>query len=454
MRKALVVLACLFSNALPAYVQPRAADPVDAMVRRLERVLNDGDKAAFPSLFDPSVSGDSITQHEYDLFFRGAVRTVLFERSRGPLEGAPVGDGFRVVVEMFMETPGRARIVTAGLDIRRPPGGDAASWRISSIDSMSAIDGLHKLRLNTKTPLAVRNLELRSEDAIVAMQDGLLFRVECDDGVTGMVLVGRGELRFSPASATERGQLRIFAGTESLSAPFETAFVRINPNDYAEQVATATLSDSTSDVRMARRAQDVFNRQVTKSFGVDVGDMSRDSWHLLPAADDFLAEVDTRRFDTLTYLRSSQQAEDVSLFRRDDRKTITAVPLGGETGGARAFLQRRLVARIRRARLRGHGVHRPPAPVHPRSGPPLGPRPLHGAVDDARAARGFTGGHGGIERRVRAAASAAPRRPEHDRRQPAARAAAGFGSHARDRVRRTDRIAESRRRHGAEHCAS
>ncbi len=154
-----------------------------------------------------------------------------------------------------------------------------------------------------------------------------------------MVLVGRGELRFSPASATERGQLRIFAGTESLSAPFETAFVRINPSDYAEQVATAALSDSTSDVRMARRAQDVFNRQVTKSFGVDVGDMSRDSWHLLPAADDFLAEVDTRRFDTLTYLRSSQQAEDVSLFRRDDRKTITAVPLGGETGGARAFLQ-------------------------------------------------------------------------------------------------------------------
>jgi len=326
MRKALIVLACVLSNALPAYVQPRAADPVDAMVRRLERVLNEGNKAAFPALFDPSVSEETVVQHEYDLFFRGAVRTVLFERSRGPLEGAPAGDGFRVVVEMFTETPGRARIVTAGLDIRRPRGGDAASWRISSIDSMSAINGLYKLRLNSTTPLAVRNLELRSEDVIVAMQEGLLFRVECDEGVTGMVLVGRGELRFSPAAASERGQLRIFAGTESLNAPFETAFVRINPNDYAEQVATAALSESTADVRVTRRAQDVFNRQVLRSFGVDVGDMTRESWHLLPAADDFLAEVDTRRFDTLTYLRSNQQAEDVSLFRREDRKTITVYP--------------------------------------------------------------------------------------------------------------------------------
>ena len=74
MRKALVVLACVLSNAMPAYVQPRAADPVDALVRRLERVLSDGDKAAFPALFDPSVSEDTITQHESDLFFRGAVR--------------------------------------------------------------------------------------------------------------------------------------------------------------------------------------------------------------------------------------------------------------------------------------------------------------------------------------------------------------------------------------------
>jgi len=32
------------------------------------------------------------------------------------------------------------------------------------IDEISAIDGLYKLRLNTATPRAVRNLELRAED--------------------------------------------------------------------------------------------------------------------------------------------------------------------------------------------------------------------------------------------------------------------------------------------------
>jgi hypothetical protein len=91
-------------------------------------------------------------------------------------------------------------------------------------------------------------------------------------------------------------------------------------------VATATVSDAAADGGTTRRAQDLFRRQSPKSFGVDVSDMSRDTWHLLPPGDDFLAEVDTRRHDTLTYLRSNQQAEDVSLFRREDRKTIALYP--------------------------------------------------------------------------------------------------------------------------------
>jgi hypothetical protein len=170
------------------------------------------------------------------------------------------------------------------------------------------------------------NLELRSEDVVIALQEGVVFRIECDDGVTGMVLVGRGELRFSPASLTERGQVRIFSGSESLVGAFETAYVRFNPGEYAERIAGATLSEVAADARIARRAQDVFRRQSPLSYSVDLADMSRDAWHLVPPEDDFIADVDTRRFDTLTFSRSTQQAEDVTLYRRSDRKTIALYP--------------------------------------------------------------------------------------------------------------------------------
>ena len=59
------------------------------------------------------------------------VRAVVQERDRAPLEGAPIGDGYRLVVELFAETAGRARIATVSLDVRRPAGGALDSWRIA-----------------------------------------------------------------------------------------------------------------------------------------------------------------------------------------------------------------------------------------------------------------------------------------------------------------------------------
>jgi hypothetical protein len=153
-----------------------------------------------------------------------------------------------------------------------------------------------------------------------------VYLVECDDGVTGLVLIGRGEMRFSPTSAAERGQVRLFSGSDTLISPFEEAYIRISPTDYEKRVTTASLTASAPQERLSRRALQVFERESNRSFNVDLQDLSSDAWHLLPPNDDFIAEVDTRRFDTLTYSRSSAQAEDVTLFRRKDRRTIALYP--------------------------------------------------------------------------------------------------------------------------------
>ncbi len=316
-------LACLLTAAAPALAQrpvtqrgagqgsasqgtsaPAPTEQglaVDLLVRRLEETLNAGDRDGFQALFD-AVPQVLVDRYASDLLVPGAVKTVVRERDRADLEGAPAGDGNRLVVEFFVETAGRARILTAGLDVRRPPGGDAASWRIVRAEGLTAVEGLYRLRLNTTTQYAARNFEVTSEDVRFVLQDGTVFLVESDDGVTGLVLLGRGEMRFAPAPAAERGQLRIFSGAETLAAAFDSAFIRINPGDYNRRVTAAALTATTADARQARRAQDVFARESLKSLTLDLSDLSRDTWHLLPPADDFLAEMQTRRYGMLTFI--------------------------------------------------------------------------------------------------------------------------------------------------------
>ena len=320
------ILTCTILWAAPLAAQTREPDPAEVMVRKFERALNAGDRSGLRVLFASSVPDSQVEQYTNDLLINGAVRTTLRERARAPLEGAPPGDGYSLIIEFFIETAGKARILTAGMDIRRPPGGDIESWRFVGAEGLTSVEGLYKIRLNTNRPLTARNLEITSEDLVVALHEGTVYLVECDEGVTGLVLIGRGEIRFSPTSAAERGQVKIFSGNETLTSPFEEAYIRLSPSDYEKRVTTASLTASAPQERLTRRALDIFARESNKSFNVDLQDLSSEAWHLLPPADDFLAEIDTRRFDTLTFTRSSQQAEDITLFRRKDRRTIALYP--------------------------------------------------------------------------------------------------------------------------------
>ena len=84
------------------------------------------------------------------------------------------------------------------------------------------------------------------------------------------------------------------------------------------------LEPATLDSRAYRRGLRVFDDNVPKSFNLDLSDLSRDVWSLLPQPGDFVAEVRTRRFDDITYARSSAEAEDVTLFSRGRKRNISA----------------------------------------------------------------------------------------------------------------------------------
>jgi len=325
-RATVVILVVLAAAASPAGAQPAPTDPVSGVLTGLERALATANGQEFAALFGDQMAEAGIRIYANDLVRPGVTSAVVKERERAPLEGVPAGDGFRSVVDLFIATPGRGRVLTAGIDTRRPPGGDATSWRIVGLESLSSVDGLYKLRLNVNRQFGARNLTVVSEDLQIGLEEGTVFLVDSDDGVTGMVLLGRGVMRFSPGPAAERGQLKIFSGTESLNAAFDSAFLRLSPAEYARRVTTDRLTEQPVDARLVRRARSVFERESSKSFNVDLQDLSRETWHLLPPADDFVAEVNTQRFNTLTFSRSSAQAEDVSLFQRQDRRTIALYP--------------------------------------------------------------------------------------------------------------------------------
>jgi len=298
-------------------------DGVALLLNRIETLLTSGNAAAFDALISPVAPAEPLRAFAADLFMAGTTRAVVRERDRSPLDGTLPGDGYRLVVDVFTEATQRGRIVTARLDVRRAHRSDNEDdWRIAGAERLSTVEGLHRLSVNASTQLAARDLTITSEDLRLELQDGHVFTVESAEGTTGLLLFGRGDLVFTPAPEAERGQVRIFSGDETLTARFDTAFVRLNPGEYESRVSARTLAPVALDPRLLRRALEVFSLEAPKSFSLDLTDLSREPWYLIPGPGDFLAEVRTRKYGTLTYARSTGEAEDVTLFDRAKHRNI------------------------------------------------------------------------------------------------------------------------------------
>ena len=326
----LVLFVALSLPAFAGQVPSRALDDEDltiqAFLQAVETSISTMDSTRWIDLLSATADKDQALEFFAAMVPQGITRVVVKERDRTALQGTLPGEGFRLVVEVFIENGARGRIATWHLDIRRPRGEDLGRqpWRILAQDRLASIEGLHRLSLHPEKQYVAKNLVLKSVDFELRLPAGEVFVAETAEGVTAIAMIGDGTMVFQPAPKEEKGQLKLFAGTETLETPFTTAFVRLNPFEFEQRVTGDMLEPVALDTRAYRRGLGVFEEGVPKSFNLDLSDLSREVWSLLPQAGDFVAEVKTRRFADLTFARSSGEAEDVTLFQRARKRNISA----------------------------------------------------------------------------------------------------------------------------------
>src|SRR5690606_38817172 len=95
----------------------------------------------------------------------------------------------------------RARVSTWQIDARW---NDASGWGIADQVRLSSVDNLYQLAVDGSRQFSVQNFVVRAEDLELELQTGTVFMVRADDQVTGLVLSGRGEMRFRPAPEIEQ----------------------------------------------------------------------------------------------------------------------------------------------------------------------------------------------------------------------------------------------------------
>ncbi|HUF48437.1 MAG TPA: M1 family aminopeptidase, partial [Vicinamibacterales bacterium] len=165
---------------------------------------------------------------------------------------------------------------------------------------------------------------LDAPDLRLTMRSGAACVARSPGGVTGMVLRGRGQLRFTPPDPAEQGQLRIFAGEPEYVTDIEAAFIRMNSAEFMTRVSQKGLVTTPVDRREFERAADVFGSMAPLTFNLELDDLAPDRWSIEPTFGSMVIESRTRRHGWLTYARTPSDAEDITFFDRANNRNLSA----------------------------------------------------------------------------------------------------------------------------------
>jgi hypothetical protein len=307
---------------LPAFAHAQTTlppnDGIAKLIGELERIVMAADAKGYAALLVP---GAKTSEEFLDEWIQpGVTRAVVRERLRGESADAPQGQAHDVYVDALAESGRNGRVGTWLLKVRRDSD-PAGPWRIAELNVLTTVRGLYRLSLNPEKQYTVLNLALSVEDFELRVPSGTAFLAETDAGVTGIVVLGRGEMTFSPTPASEKGQVRIYSGGDVHSGRFSWVYLRGHPAEFDRRLDVTTFHPREVDVRDLRRAETVFQENLPLSFGIDLADLSRDRWSVLPKFGDLVAEMQADRAH-LTYMRSTGDPEDIRFFDRTRNRTI------------------------------------------------------------------------------------------------------------------------------------
>lgn len=316
------VLVFALALAIPASANgqsiPAPADGVSGVLRELERVLTTGDEGAYAALVAPGA--DTSEEFHEEWLQPGVTRAVVQERLRVEAPEIAAGLAYDVYVDALSEHGRNAHVGTWFVRVFRESA-DATEWRIARLNVLTTVRGLYRLSINPDKQYTIANLALSAEDFELRVPNGIGFVAETDAGVTGIVILGRGEMAFSPTPEAEQGQVKIYSGSNVHTSRFEWVYLRAHPAEFDRRIDVTTFYARDVDAGDLRRAEAVFQENLPRSFGIELADLSRDRWSVMPKFGDLVAEMNTDR-GHLTYMKSTSDAEDIRFFDRTRNRTL------------------------------------------------------------------------------------------------------------------------------------
>jgi len=209
-------------------------------------------------------------------------------------------------------------------------------WKILNKEVTERITYLYKIHLPSDRIERASLVEIQHEDIRITFHDSWIFYDNIPGQETALIIIGKGQMRFSPSSDIERHQLELRYNKSYLQDKLEYAFLRFS-NSFFENNIKITKADEKAGPPLSKynlsRAYSVFSKYYPTSFTIE-NSLTGELLSFLPQGEQVVFELKGEDAGELAYIYSPFSEEEVQLVSRRPDKIINlySPEKEGETG--------------------------------------------------------------------------------------------------------------------------
>jgi hypothetical protein len=171
----------------------------------------------------------------------------------------------------------------------------------------------------------VKSIEIEQEDIHLRFDNAILFYDNIPDIETALLVVGEGQVHFSPSHPREKHILQLLYKKTYIEDIVEYAFLRFSQSFFEHNVRITKYPETSPPVDMTRernKAYSLFTKHYPRSFTVE-NSITGDVLSVLPQDDQTMIEFKGKKIGIHSYIYHPDSKEKVNFYEWENDRIIS-----------------------------------------------------------------------------------------------------------------------------------
>jgi len=304
---------------------------VQDLLDKIKSSLEKKDITAYLNIFPPGIR-DQEKKNLLEKFEQLNMDSVTVFKTGKQINA---GNTIRTYLNVLFENSNSVVIEVWRLDLENSSG----QWRIKEKEIARDIRNLYKIKIPSGREERANRVDIKHADIQITFHNAVVFYDNIPDVETALLVIGEGELQFSPSLARERHQLELVYNKSFLRDRLKYVFVRCSNSLFEKNIRIEKSQGNNYPVDQSEknRAYSLFTQHYSRSFTVE-NSLNGRLLSVIPQGDEAVIEFEGERIGKFTYIFSPFSEEEVTLYQWEKQRFLNIYSPRFDEGEKRFFI--------------------------------------------------------------------------------------------------------------------